>query len=348
MVDPYSEKLLTVPSDERWVAFVDSIPSANLFHHPAWTNLFAECYGYRPFVVAICDDKGTIKAGIPLMEIKSRLTGYRWVSLPFTDHCSPLYNGGMPAEELFEYLSELQVEHGVPRVEIRNPIPYNGHVFQDSGQVLHLLGLSKDTHNVFRGFDHQVRKKNIARAQRDGVEVRWGENECDLETFYNLQLKTRHRLGVPIQPKRYFRLLWKRIIDPGLGYILLAFKDSIPIAGGVFLADKETLIFKHSASDWNYRSLRANHLLTWTAIRWGCEHGYTLFDWGKTDVNNTGLRKFKNGWGTRESVLTYSVLSAAPQKRNLNRFSDIMETVIRRTPPWVCQTTGEMLYRHFG
>ena len=47
--------LILEPSDERWIAFTASKPLANIFHHPAWINLMAECYGYRPFVVAVCE-----------------------------------------------------------------------------------------------------------------------------------------------------------------------------------------------------------------------------------------------------------------------------------------------------
>ena len=59
------------PLDERWAAFLDSVPSANILHHPAWVCLMAECYGYRPFVVAVPDGKGDIKAGFLLMEVDS-------------------------------------------------------------------------------------------------------------------------------------------------------------------------------------------------------------------------------------------------------------------------------------
>ena len=90
------------PSDERWKAYVDSIPYANIFHHPAWIGLIAECYGYRPFVVAICDERGALTAGLPLMEIKSAFFGRRWVSLPFSDHCIPLSQDGNQQQKLFE------------------------------------------------------------------------------------------------------------------------------------------------------------------------------------------------------------------------------------------------------
>lgn len=340
--------LLLDPSDARWVAFVNSMPDANIFHHPAWINLMAECYGYHPFVIAICNEKGDIKAGLPLMEVNSLLTGHRWVSLPFSDHCNPLYHGDAPPPELFEYLAELKMKHDVARVELRSTISCDGDVYKDNSQVLHLLRLSADAEKVFRNFHPSQVQRNIARAERDGVKVRWAEDKSDLDIFYDLHLKTRHRLGVPVQPRWYFELLWRRIIDAGLGFILLAHKDSVPIAGGVFLTYKTTLVVKYSASDSDYWRFRPNHLLIWTSIRWGCEHGYSLFDWGKTSVDNVGLRNFKNGWGSQESVLTYSVLSAVPPNHITDRLSGITGTFIRHAPRWMCRATGELLYRHFG
>lgn len=347
MLEP-KRHLLLDPSDERWMAFVDSVPDANIFHHPAWINLLAECYGYRPFVIAIRNEKGDIQAGLPLMEVDSLITGRRWVSLPFSDHCSPLCHDDAPPPELFEYLAELQVEHDVARVELRSTIPCDGDVYRDNSQVLHLLRLSADADKVFRHFHPSQVQKNIARAERNGVEVRWAEDKSDLDIFYDLHLKTRQRLGVPIQPRRYFELLWKRIIDAGLGFILLAHQDSVPMAGAVFLTYKTKLVAKYSASDSNYWRFRPNNLLFWTSIRWGCEQGYSLFDWGKTSVDNVGLRNFKSGWGSQESVLTYSVLSATPPNHITGRLSGITEPFFRHAPKWVCRATGELLYRHFG
>ena len=340
-------RLLLDPSDERWVAFVHSVPEANVFHHPAWMNLMAECYGYRPFVVAICDERGEIRAGLPLMEVDSWLTGRRWVSLPFTDHCTTLYQGDTPPRELFEYVSELQSEHDVPGVEIRGGIPHYAPVHEVNSHVLHVQDLSADTREIHKNLDKNVRR-SIVKAEREGVRVRWAESKRDLDIFYDLHWKTRHRQGVPVQPKRYFELLWQRIIDAGLGFILLAYEDNVPIAGGVFLTYKTTLVYKYGASDRDYWRLCPNHSLFWSAIRWGCENGHTLLDWGRTKMSNTGLRDFKRRWGAKESILTYSVLSATPPSHIMDRLPGITETFIRHSPRWVCRMTGELLYRHFA
>ncbi|MFH1927470.1 MAG: GNAT family N-acetyltransferase [Chloroflexota bacterium] len=347
MLDQNATKLLMVPSDERWVAFVHSVPDANIFHHPAWINLMAECYGYRPFVVAICDEKGEIKAGLPLMEVNSWLTGRRWIALPFTDHCSPLFHGDAPPRDLLEHLSELQREHDVPRVEIRSSIPYGHQVHKDMSQVLYVQDLSTDISAVHKDLHKNVRR-SIVKAERQGVTVRWAESKRDLDIFYDLHCRTRHRQGVPVQPKRYFELFWERIIGAGLGFILLAYKDAVPIAGTVALTYKSTLMIKYTASDRDSWRLCPNHSLYWAVIRWGCEHGHTLLDWGRSRVCNTGLRDFKRRWGTRESILTYSVLSATPPGDVTDRLSRVMGAAIRHSPTWVCRVTGELFYRHFA
>jgi CelD/BcsL family acetyltransferase involved in cellulose biosynthesis len=143
-------------------------------------------------------------------------------------------------------------------------------------------------------------------------------------------------------------LLWQRIVDAGLGFILLAHKDSLPIAGAVFLTYNNVLVYKYGASDSDYWRFRPNHLLFWTAIRWGCENGYRLLDWGRTSTGNIGLRNFKSGWGAQESVLAYSVLSVTPPNRTAARLSGVTQAFIRRAPRWVCRMTGELLYGHFA
>ena len=105
------------PSDERWVALAASEPQANIFHHPAWTELLAECYGYRPFVVAACDPDDNVCAGLPMMEVSGPLKGRRWVSLPFTDHCAPLCDSAESQDFLAEGLVHLSEARGAPRFE---------------------------------------------------------------------------------------------------------------------------------------------------------------------------------------------------------------------------------------
>jgi lipid II:glycine glycyltransferase (peptidoglycan interpeptide bridge formation enzyme) len=331
----------------RWISFVNSIPHANIFHHPAWINLMAECYGYRPLIVALCDNNSEIQSGLPIMEVKSCITGHRWISLPFTDHCMPLSLDETSAMELFEHLSELRLKYDLPCVEIRSAIQNNNQGYRDIHQVLHTQALSTDVNEIYMNFNRNV-KRSISKAEKGEVRIRRAEGQHDLEIFYYLHWKTRHRLGVPIQPKRFFRLLWQYIINAGLGFILLAYKDKVPIAGGVFLTYKTTLVHKYSASDIDYWQYCPNHALYWSSIRWGCENGYQLLDWGKTNISNTSLRSFKNQWGAQEVPLAYTIISNPMTNHLTDRLSGIMGGFIRCLPKWVCRMIGELLYKHLA
>jgi hypothetical protein len=346
MIEP-SKYLFLDPSDERWVAFTASKPQANIFHHPAWTKLLADCYGYRPFVVAVRDSNDNICAGLPMMELGGLLTGRRWISLPFTDHCAPLHHSVGSQSYLLTSLVHLSQDHSTPKIELRCEFPPHPAIRLCSHQVLHTLPLCPDSDSVAARF-HSTHRRNIRVAQKRGVRIEWGEQRTHMEAFYRLHLQTRRRQGIPIQPWRFFDILESDLIEKGLGFVLLAHKDDECLAAAVFLHWQHTLTYKYGASAADGLNLRPNNLLFWTAIRWGCEHGYTLFDMGRTDLANTGLRAFKSGWGADEMPLAYSTLSTEPSRPMADKLMPIMHTVIRSSPLWVCRAMGKLLYKHFG
>jgi len=342
-----NKHVLVDPADERWIAFTAATPQANIFHHPTWANLLTECYGYRPFVVAVGDAGGRICAGLPMMEVNSRLTGRRWVSLPFTDHCAPLCCDAESFSRLIARLADLSADARTPNIELRWGLPTHPVLQSYSHHVLHTIKLGRDSESVASRF-HHTHRRNIEIAKKKGVRIEWGQKREHLEVFYRLHLATRRRQGIPVQPWRFFDLLGRAIIERGLGFVLLAYKDDECLAAGVFLHWQQTLTYKYGASSTDGLSLRPNNLLFWTAISWGCENGYTLFDMGRTDMANTGLREFKSRWGAEEVPLLYSTLSAAPPQPMTGKLMRVLQTVIRNSPVLVCRAAGELLYRHFG
>jgi hypothetical protein len=86
----------------------------------------------------------------------------------------------------------------------------------------------------------------------------------------------------------------------------------------------------------------------WTAIQWACENGFNKLDLGRTDLANNGLRTFKSRWGAREIQLPYTYLAPHKKKTGAGRLRNLLSVVIQKSPPLVCRTLGELLYRHFG
>jgi CelD/BcsL family acetyltransferase involved in cellulose biosynthesis len=322
-------------------------PQSNIFHYPGWADLLAACYGFRPFVAAVCDSEGSIQAGVPIMEVKGPFLRHRWIALPFSDHCGALYRDTESLNQLTDTLISLSKDKTMPFIELHGEYPYNPSIQTHSEYVLHTVDLSSDANTVFNRF-HHMHRRNINKAQREQVRIEWGESQEAIHAFYRLHLKSRHRKGIPVQPKRFFELLWSKIIAQGLGFVLLAYIHDECIAGAVFLHWQNTLTYKYGAFLRDARNLRPNNLIFWEAIRWGCRNGFTKLDMGRAAVANTGLRTFKNGWGADEVPLVYSMLPPRSSHTATGKLTDIAQAVIRLSPEWVGRATGELLYRYFA
>jgi CelD/BcsL family acetyltransferase involved in cellulose biosynthesis len=330
----------TLPAgDPRWSAFVAGSPTATPFHHPAWSRVLADCYGYRPFALAVGDAQGTIAAGIPAMEVRGPLGGRRWLSLPFTDSCEPL---GDPAA-LYEGLDAARARAGVGTLEIRSEHAVPG-AASTADEVSHVLALPPDPADALANAKANVRR-NIAKAAREGVTVRRATDRADLvDVYYSLHVRTRRRLGVPSQPRAFFERLWDSLCDDDLAFVLLASIEGEAVAGAVFLAWNGTVVYKFGASDAGAWHARPNDALFAHAIRWSCEHGFRTLDFGKTELANEGLRRFKAGWGAEERPLVRSLVGGAARAPRVHA-PPLGSLVIRRSPEWVCRAASS-LYRY--
>jgi CelD/BcsL family acetyltransferase involved in cellulose biosynthesis len=329
--------------DPRWAAFVQAHPAALGYHNPAWAEVVASTYRFDAFVLATLAGD-TITAGIPVVDVRV-LRRRRWVALPFTDTCPPLLGPGSDGESFTRALESARLLAGCPLL-VRAPI--SGRVDQAAEAVTHTLALSDDADRVQAGFHHSQRR-NIKRAAKEGVEVRRAAEPSDLShTFYALHSATRHRLGVPVQPRRFFEAQWRGLVAPGHARLLLAYREGNAIAGMLLLQGNGTVTYKYGASDAAALDVRPNHALFAQAIRDACVEGNHTFDFGRTDFEDEGLRVFKTNWGALETPLVYSALGAAPARKRAapDDSPGLRRTVLRRAPAWVGRAAGELLYRY--
>jgi CelD/BcsL family acetyltransferase involved in cellulose biosynthesis len=321
--------------DPRWVDLASSDPAALPYHNPAWAQLLADCYRFDGF--ALVDREGA--NGVPVLEVRSPAGKRRWISLPFTDVCPPL-----GPVELGPALDEAR--RAMSRsLELRGAATAGGASVTPVG-VFHTLDLSSGPDALFAGFNRSQVQRGVRKAEKEAVEVRRGERREDLvDTFYGLHLATRARQGVPVQPRRFFRLLWERLLDRGDGFVSLAYAGGRPVAGAVFLTWQGAITYKFGASDPAFLKLRPNHAIFWDAIRSASATGLRTMDFGRTELDNTGLREFKSGWGAQEQPLLYSGFGTQIETGH-GRAERILGAVIRRSPAWVCRGLGEALYRY--
>ena len=331
----------------EWAQLVASAPNAEIFHDPLWLELLRDEYGYE--IGACCvrrDDR--IEAAIPFAKIKSRLTGNRLVALPFSDQCPPILTAdaglealGLLGDALATHAKESHLDLTVHAALQSVP---GGHVKERF--VRHALTLPADPDEAERGASKSFRQ-SVRRARREGLRVERREDAAGLDAFYRLHLQTRRRLGVPTQPKSFIDR-FERIFAAGRGGVWLVYDAEEPVATGVFLTHGNTVTHKYGASAAAALPKCPNNLLMIEVIREYAARGFARFEFGRCDLDNEGLRKFKRGMGAEELPLAYTYLTEPAPLGEPSLKERLMTTTIRRGPAVVGRLAGQVLYRHVG
>jgi CelD/BcsL family acetyltransferase involved in cellulose biosynthesis len=305
--------------------------------------VLANAYGYEPGVLALQRNDGAIVAGLPFMKVRSRLTGSRRVALPFTDHMPPLCTPGVEME-MADALRAWGSAGGPMEIHARVEA---GEQHLVPAGVRHLLQLD-DAETIRARLSKTPIGRALRKADRSGLTTSIERDLPAVRAFYRLHCYTRRRQGIPVQPWRFFRLLHQELIAVGLGMVLVARLHERPVAAAVFLNNNSTLIYKYGASHPAFLELRPNNLIMWHAIEWGAANRVRTLDFGKTDQDNVGLRRFKSGWGAEEVPLHHTVFPEGSGNRQSSLAMRAASHLIRRSPVIAARAIGEILYGHYA
>jgi hypothetical protein len=307
--------------------------------------VLAETYRYEP--VYFCSP-GLL---LPMMEVRTWATPARGVALPFSDFCPPLVEGGNASETWLRDILAFGRARKWRYVEIRGggqlvkqPTPGHARYF------VHQLGVQAAPEKVFSGFSASVRRA-IRRSERLGVvaEIKGGEES--LRNFWRLHVQTRRKHGVPPQPFLFMRKIHEHFLSKEQGFIAVARLNGRAVAACVFLLFGRRAVFKFGASDLHCQEVRGMNAAFWAGIKRLAESGIEVLHFGRTDMRNEGLRRFKLGWGASETILSYhrydyqadSFVGECHRDRR-----GLSERLCRTMPVPVLKLMGCALYKHMA
>jgi hypothetical protein len=335
--------------DPRWKTLVRKHPRASVFHSLHWLNALCRTYNYEPIVVTTCPPDTELTNGLLFCRVRSWLTGDRFVSLPFSDHCEPLVDN---VDELNFLLMEMHRRVDEKRwkyIEIR-PTSFEPGIETGLGKTaayyFHRLNLEKNSEELFRGFHKNCIQRKIRRAEHESLEYEEGRSEELLKKFYHLLLLTRRRQRLPPQPLAWFHGL-AETFEHDLK-IRVASKDNVPAASILTISFKNVMTYKYGCSDESFNKLGGMALLLWKTVEDAKKNGLNELDMGRCDTDNEGLAVFKDRWGATRSVLNYwsypntCSVGWADWKMRLAR------QIVSIAPDSSLATAGNLLYRHFG
>jgi FemAB-related protein (PEP-CTERM system-associated) len=345
----------SIVSDSHWSTFVKQQATQSFYYRQTWLDLITELYGYSLIPLTTTDTKGHITGFLPLCLVHSALTGRRLVALPFSDYCPVLASDDASVNDLVNQAIQLAQEQKVRYLELRagisNALAKRPDLVEENLYLRWLLPLAGDPGIIWSGLRKPVQHQ-IKKSRKLGVQVRIAQHREDMAHYYRLHLQTRcKKHGMPAQPEHYFFGLWDAFAASSAMQLLLAEYQGIVIAGMILLASDTTVQYAYGASNEDYLHLAPNNLLMWTAIEWGCTHGYRTLDMGRTACDNEGLMEFKRRWGAIKEPLPYYYF---PHTAGLAATSEsswkfrLLTDSWRRLPLQVAGPLGGYLYKHLG
>lgn len=336
-------------SVDGWDAVLRAAGDRSFFHTAAWASVLSDAYGFKP-LYQVKDGGPGSGLVMPMMEVRSPLTGSRGVSLPFSDHCTPFASESRYVEQARAKALAYGRKAGWKFIEWRDGGLSDAERPPHEVYYTHRISLESPEDDLFAGLK-ETNRRNVRKARREGVTVTFDPSGESLEAFCRLNDLTRRRHGLPPQPLRFFKNVHKHILAKGLGIVALARQNGGIIAASVYFLFAREALFKYGASDHSRQGIRPGNLLMWEAIRWLKANGFSHLDLGRTEPENEGLLRYKRAWGGVEGTFDYHRYSfrtgsyvKAPRRVRPSR----LKRVIGSAPLPLLRVMGGLLYRHVG
>jgi FemAB-related protein (PEP-CTERM system-associated) len=331
---------------DSWDAFVKSHPDGSAFHLSAWQRMISTAFGHEPKHIVAKDSDGKITGVLPLFLVRSRIFGRLLVSTP-----QAAYGGILAVSEpvmtgVLQRAKELATELNVEFLELRNfrsALPDDSLVKKDlyvtfrqelrSDPEANLLAIPRKTRaEVREGIKHGLEFKVDAIGARE---------------FFDIYSRSVHHLGTPVFPVRLFESGMK---EYGSDCRICSVHWQGKLVAAVWtLFYKDEVIPYFGGSIREYNHLAVNNFMYWMLMKYGCENGYRIFDFGRSK-KGTGSFDFKKRWGMTMTDLPYQYAlvrrKSMPDTSPLNPKFSLGIRLWRKLPLPVTQFLGPLISRH--
>jgi FemAB-related protein (PEP-CTERM system-associated) len=338
---------LTAAERPHWDAFVRACPQATFFHLSAWQALIEEVFRHRCHYL-LARRGGEIVAVLPLAEVRSRLFGHSLSSLPFCAY------GGIAAADgddgavaaLEAEAEQLARRLGVQHLEYRNLTARHP---EWPAQPLYATFRKPILADVEANLLAIPRKQRamVRKGMQNGLLASVDE---DVERFFALYASNVLRHGTPALPRRYFARL-RHTFGDDCEVLTVTDAGGRPLSSVLSFHFRDQVMPYYAGDDPAARALAANDFKYWALMRRACEHGFRLFDYGRSKAG-TGPWAFKKNWGFEPQPLAYEYRlykrDAVPQHNPLNPRYRAFIALWRHLPLGVANALGPHIVRNLG
>jgi serine/alanine adding enzyme len=291
-----------------WDAFVAAHPQGTIFHTAAIIRAWEATPGLEPLSLAAVNASGEILAMLVSVQVKT-LNAIPSMSSRAIQFATPLRVCGHGGEAALSELIRLHDEHMRSRslfVEVRcvhppacekTPLLKSGYTLCD--YINYEVDLSRSEEELWKSVDKGMRQK-INSSFRKGVEIVDDESPAGVARMYTLLEESYRRARVPLAAFELFEAVLKHLPPESVRIRTAVYKQH-PVASIISLIHAGR-IFSWYGGTQRIPGLSPFACIVWDDIRWGCEHGLSVYDFGGAGWPNEayGPRRFKASFGGSE------------------------------------------------
>jgi hypothetical protein len=313
-----------------------SMEGVTIYHTPAWHRFLTRTFGWQVRAAVVRDRVGRLVWCLPF--VRKRRLGMKRVNvcLPLTDRIGAVHRTDT------SMITLPHLRDKVWPIEIHEwaPVPQLSHVVQ---RYSHVLDLTKydSLDELKRSFHKSCIQQMLKKAEKSDLQLIKGTGHHHVDAFHELELKTRHRHGVPAYPRRFSHYMWEELRKDDLIHLYLAYFDDRPVAGVIFFHFGNTAIYGYGASvnDRDFWRIGANQFTMWSAIREAYEKGVSRVDFGPSRFSEPDLRTYKERWGGESRELAYAIGTDGESHLQVNRTAKSVRAV-----SWILQRLPQPIY----
>lgn len=329
----------------EWDEYVQAHAEGTFFHQVGWRNAVWNSFGHRDlYLVAVRDER--IVGGLPLFLVKSRIAGRLLVSVPYAVGGGILADDDEVSRALFEEGKRLVHMHECVAMDLRSERAAVTGVPIVEGYVGFTRRLPDSSREVPGWLPRKARAAARNARNKFGLTVSYGDHHLDeVWRLYSLSMR---RLGSLAYPRSFFECLLAE--TPGRHWVSVVSRNGRPVAGLVTFLFRDSVMPYFIGTTDDARRCSAANFIYLTVMERGVEHGYRLFDFGRSRRGNAGSFDFKRFHGFAPRPLQYQSYlrkgCAAPHLSPDSPRYRLARRIWRRLPLIVTQSLGAAIAKH--
>jgi serine/alanine adding enzyme len=283
-----------------WDRFVTENPNAAGYHLVAWRHVVSNAFGHQSFYLMAQESTGQVRGILPLVFLRSLWFGRFLVSLPYFNYAGLLADSREVGNDLLTKAQEVGRRLGASHIELRHVGEVDLNWQKKEHKVSMRLNLPQRYEDLIRGFPSKLRSQ-VRRGEKEGMKAEIGGLHL-LEAFYEVFARNMRDLGTPVCGMHFFAQILENFAKDAT--IIVVRHKAKAVAAAFLYGFRHKLEIPWAASDRRFARLAPNMMLYGEALRYACEQGYRVFDFGRSTIGSSTYR-FKEQWGAKPVQLNW-------------------------------------------